>query len=498
LLSHLAAADESLRLVGDARACVGGIAYDVRDLTPGDLFAAIDGAAFRGHDVAVEAVGRGAAALLVDRELALDVPMLVGADPAASLARVSAAFHGHPSRDLRVIGITGTDGKTTTTHLAHAVLRAAGTVAGCISTIGVRIGEIAAPATSRLTTPESPEVQRYLRQMVDAGAEWAVLEATSHGLALNRLDEVRFEVGAVTNVTSEHLDFHGNAAAYREAKGILFRRVADADGVVVVNAGDPGAMGLLAYAGRSRVVRYGFDRSVDVRAVDMEIESDRSRFVLETADDAPVPVELGLPGRFNVENALCAAACALAAEIRPETIAAGLSTAEPVPGRMMRIDARQPFAVVVDFAHTPRALEQVLRLLRKLHPDRRLIVVVGSAGDRDRLKRPQLGEVSARGADYSVFTSEDPRHEDADTILAQIAVGALVAGGREGETFVCVVDRREAIQHALSLAEPGDCVVLAGKGHERSMVWGADERAWDEAAVARAVLAELGYRTIDG
>jgi UDP-N-acetylmuramoyl-L-alanyl-D-glutamate--2,6-diaminopimelate ligase len=333
--------------------------------------------------------------------------------------------------------------------------------------------------------------------MVDAGAEWAVVEATSHGLALNRLDEIRFEVGAVTNVTSEHLDFHGSTAAYREAKGMLLRAAADADGVLVVNAGDPGALALLEDAGRSRVIRYGFERPVDVRAVDTEVESERSRFTLETAEGAPVLVELGLPGTFNVENALCAAACGLAVDIPLETIAAGLSSAEPVPGRMMRVDEGQPFGVVVDFAHTPRALEQVLRLLRKLHPEGRLIVVVGSAGERDRLKRPRLGEVAARAADYSVFTSEDPRLEDADAIIAQITLGALVAGGREGATFVCITDRAEAIGHALSLAAPNDCVLLAGKGHERSIVWGASERAWDEAAVARAMLAELGYRTGD-
>ena len=497
-MSHLAAADDSLGLTGDGRAGVARISYDVREVMPGDLFAAIDGAEFRGHDVAAEAVARGAAALLVDRELALDVPMLVGRDPRASLARLAAAFHGHPSHDLRAIGITGTDGKTTTTHLVEAVLRAAGAVVGSISTIGVRIGDSAAPASTRLTTPESPDVQRYLRQMVDAHAEWAVLEATSHGLALNRLDEVAFAVGAVTNVTHEHLDFHGTTAAYRDAKGTLLRRVADADGVVVVNDDDRAAAELVAYAGRARVVRYGFGSSVDVRAVDTRVERERTTFVLETPVAAAVPVALALPGRFNVENALCAAACALAVGVRPETIAVGLSAAEPAPGRMTWIDAGQPFAVVVDFAHTPRALEQVLRLLRTLHPNGRLIAVLGSAGERDRLKRPQLGEVSAREADYSVFTSEDPRHEDADAIIAQIALGALVAGGRERETFVCVTGRADAIRHALAMAAPHDCVLLAGKGHERSIVWGADEHPWDEAAVARAVLADLGYPEGDG
>jgi UDP-N-acetylmuramoyl-L-alanyl-D-glutamate--2,6-diaminopimelate ligase len=482
-----------VRVGGETTTRITGLAYDVRDVAPGDLFAALEGAEFRGHGVAEEAVRRGARAVLVQRELDVAVPMLVTEDPAASLARLASAFYGHPSTDLRVIGVTGTDGKTTTAHLVEEILRSAGVDAGAITTLGVGVGGRTITVEGRLTTPESPEVQRYLREIAETGAKWAVVEATSHGLALKRLDEVRFEIAAVTNVTHEHLDFHGTRAAYLEAKGLLFRRVAEARATAVVNADDPGALRMADYADGARLVTYGVAECADVRALDADLEGPRARFRLMTPDAETASVELAVPGRFNIENALCAAACAFAAGIAPATIAAGLSAAAPVPGRMSVIDAGQPFAVVVDFAHTPVALEQVLRLLRRLHPAGRLIAVLGSAGERDRLKRPLLGEISAREADYSVFTSEDPRYEDADAVIAEVALGALMIGGRENETFACVTDRRDAIRHALSRAAPQDCVLLAGKGHERSIVWGAEERPWNEIAVARELLGELGY-----
>ena len=480
-----------MQVLGDPVTSIGGLAFDVRDVCPGDLFAALDGDPFRGHDVAGEAVIRGAAAVLLARDLALDAPMLLAPRPRSSLARIAAAFHGHPSRSLGVIGITGTDGKTTTAHLLDSILRTAGCVTGSITTIEVRIGGEARPAGNRLTTPESPVVQGYLREMVDTGARFAIVEATSHGLVLNRLDEIDFAVAAVTNVTHEHLDFHRSAAGYRRAKARLFE-LAGPSGKAVVNGDDEGARELLPFATGSRVLLYGRDPAADVRMLDVELRPEGSSFLLAGPDLDPVPVRLPLPGRFNVSNALCAATCALACEVDAETIARGLASASPVPGRMTPIESGQPFAVVVDFAHTPNALRQVIELLRASHGGR-VIAVLGSAGERDILKRPLLGEAAATGADLSVFTSEDPRFEDPEAVLAQIAAGALAAGGREHETFVCITDRREAVLHALSRARAGDCVLLAGKGHERSIVWGAEERPWDEAAVAREALAELGW-----
>jgi UDP-N-acetylmuramoyl-L-alanyl-D-glutamate--2,6-diaminopimelate ligase len=492
-LGELAAADGSLRLTGDPQTPVRGLAYDARTVQPGDLFAALDGDEFRGHAFAAEAVARGAAALLLEHDVGVEVPMLLAERPRASLARVAAAFHGHPGLELGTIGVTGTDGKTTTIHLIEAILRAAGLLSGSISTIGVRVGDEPARASTRLTTPESPDVQAELRRMLDAGAHWAVVEATSHGLALDRLAGIPFAVGAVTNVTHEHQDFHGSPAAYRRAKAILFEAVGAAGGTAVVNGDDEAAIQLLDFAGGARVLRFSAAGApADVVATGVELDADGARFVLGTPAGA-VPVKLPLPGSFNVANALCAAACALAAGILLEAIARGLEGAPAVPGRMMRIDAGQDFVVLVDFAHTPAALAAVLASLRDLHPEGRMIAVLGSAGERDLLKRPWLGEVAERGADYTVLTVEDPRFEDPDEVIAQIAAGARSAGGVEGETFVRITDRRAAIRHALERARRGDCVLLAGKGHERSIVWGSEERPWDEAAVARELLAELGH-----
>jgi UDP-N-acetylmuramoyl-L-alanyl-D-glutamate--2,6-diaminopimelate ligase len=492
-LGDLAAVDASLRLVGDPSTRIEGISYDLRTVSDGDLFVALDGDDHSGRSSARDAVARGARAVLASDRVEANTALLLAPDVRAAMARVSAAFHAHPSQAINVIGVTGTDGKTTTAHLLEAILRCAGLHTGSITTVGVRIGNVAKPPSGRLTTPESSDLQAYLRQMVDAGDTWAVVEATSHGLSLKRLDEVRFAVGALTNVTHEHLDFHGTSARYRRAKAILFERVSESRGVAVVNLDDEGARELLPYIGRSSLISYGAHApQADVRAADVRTGRAGSRFTLLTPNGR-IPVRLPLLGSFNVANALCAAACALAAGVDAETTARGLEGAPPVPGRLMRIELGQPFAVVVDYAHTPTALAPVLELLRSLHPHGRLIAVLGSAGQRDLLKRPWLGEICARLADYSVFTSEDPRLEDATSIIRQIAAGAVSVGGREGETFVCLADRRDAISHALSRARTGDCVLLAGKGHERSMVWGSEERPWDEARIARQLLIDLDY-----
>lgn len=481
-------------LVGDGAAAISGITYDSRSVRPGDLFAALVGADVDGHAFIPDALARGAAALLIEREVGAPIPCLVVDQSRAALAFVAAEFYGRPSDRLPVIGITGTDGKTTTSFVVDHLLRAAGRRTGMVGTVAVRVGDEVLAHETRQTTPESSDIQRLLRQMLGMGSDWAVLEATSHGLAMHRLDHVRFRIGAVTNVTSEHLDFHGAVAAYRRAKGILFERVGEARGSVVVNVDDEGARSLLAFAGEARVVRYSADgRDADVWAEAIDAGASGSRFRLATARRGYVDVALPMIGRFNVANALCAAAIALEAGILLDEVGRGLATVPPVPGRMATIAAGQPFSVVVDYAHTPDALAQVLRLLRGLHPGGRLIALFGSAGERDVEKRPKQGDVAARLADYAVFTSEDPRHEDADAIIAEIAAGAQRAGGRAGETYVCLTDRRQAIAHALGRAKAGDCVLLAGKGHEGSIIWGREKRPWDEAAEARAALAALGY-----
>jgi UDP-N-acetylmuramoyl-L-alanyl-D-glutamate--2,6-diaminopimelate ligase len=495
----LARAIPGAALIGDAATVVQGVTYDSRLVNRGDLFAALRGADFDGHAFVSDAETRGAAALLVESSADSLLTQIKVTNTRAALAALSAAFFDHPSRHLGVIGVTGTDGKTTTAHLIDHVLRATGHKTGMVGTVVVRIGDQSEMHATRQTTPESSEIQSYLRQMVDDSVDWAILEATSHGLAMHRLDHVDFRIGAVTNITHEHLDYHGHVENYRRAKAILLERVAAHGGVAVINADDPGARAVLPFARGARVVRYSMvGGAADVRAVDIQYGTTETRFRLETGSGDGEPIALPYIGEFNVANAICAASVALAAGLELPTIASALGTAPAVPGRMAVVKAGQPFGVVVDYAHTPDSLRKVLVLLRGLHPAGRLIAVFGSAGERDVEKRPLQGQVSAQLADISVITSEDPRFEDPDGIIAQIATGARVAGAKDEVTLFCRTDRREAIQLAFELAGPGDCVLLAGKGHEASIIWGRDKRPWDEAGVARELLLEAGYGELRG
>jgi len=358
-----------------------------------------------------------------------------------------------------------------------------------VGTVAIRIGDREELHPSRQTTPESSEIQSYLRQMVDASLAWAILEATSHGLSMHRLDQVHFDIGAITNITREHLDFHGSIDNYRRAKATLLERVAANSGVAVINADDTGSRAIEHFAMGATTIRYSATGAdADLRALDVQVSEAGSIFLLDAGSRGRAACTLPLIGEFNVANALCAAGIALGTGMQLDAIAAGLMTAPPIPGRMALVNAGQPFSVVVDYAHTPEALQKVLTLLRGLYPSGRLIAVFGSAGQRDVEKRPLQGAISARLAHVSVITTEDPRFEDADAIIAQIAAGAREAGAEVGKSLFCLTDRRDAIRLALDLARPGDCVLLAGKGHEGSIIWGRDKRPWDEAAVARELL----------
>ena len=488
-LQTLAEALRGARIVGSATSVITGVVNDSRRVQPGDLFAALRGADFDGHQFVHDAEERGAAALLVESPVPTALPQIQADDSRAALAAIAGEFYAHPSTEIGVIGVTGTDGKTTTSYLIDHVLRSAGARTGMIGTVAIRIGDHEDLHPSRQTTPESCDVQRYLRQMVDASLAWATLEATSHGLAMHRLDHVHFDIGAITNITREHLDYHGTIENYRRAKAALLERVAMNSGVVVVNADDAGSRAIEHFAAGATIVRYSAaGADADLRAVEVQAGASGSAFVLEASDCGRVACQLPLIGEFNVANALCAAGVALAAGIKLNAIAAALAAAPAVPGRMARVDVGQPFSVVVDYAHTPESMEKVLTLLRRFHRSGRLITVFGSAGERDVEKRPLQGAIAARLADVSVITSEDPRFEDADAIIAQIAAGAEAAGAEVGKSLFLRTDRREAIQLALDLAGPGDCVLLAGKGHEGSIIWGREKQPWNEAAIARELL----------
>jgi UDP-N-acetylmuramoyl-L-alanyl-D-glutamate--2,6-diaminopimelate ligase len=471
--------------VGEVRA----LAYDSRAVTAGTLFFAVPGVHVDGHDFTRAAAAAGAIGVVVEREIdGVDVPQLVVDRTRRALADAADAWFARPSERLEVIGITGTDGKTTTSFLAVELLRAGGRRPGLIGTVAVDIGDERMPNEDRNTTPESLELQGLLAQMVAAGNESVVMEATSHGLALERTRNCRFDVGVVTSVTSEHLEFHGSLEAYRSAKARLVQEAPTA----ILNTDDD-AYAFFRERARDRVLTYGIDADADLRATELVADAFGSRFTL-VAPDWSGEVSTPMPGRFNVSNALAALAIAHVEGVAWPVAVEALARTAGVPGRMERIDAGQPFAVVVDYAHTADSLGKVLRMLRPVTHGR-LIAVFGSAGERDPTKRPAMGRVGAELADLTVVTDEDPRLEDPRAINEAIADGARAAGAVDGESLMVIDDRREAISHAIGLAREGDVVLLAGKGHETSIFYGGAKLPWDDREVARGALAAAGWGT---
>ena len=477
------------RVVGIPVGEVTGLTTDSRAVAPGSLFFAVPGVHVDGHDYVADVAEAGAVAVVVERELPdVAVPQLVVDRTRRALADAAAGWYGNPSQQVTVIGITGTDGKSTVAALVADILRAAGRRPGEIGTVFTTIGDERRPNEERTTTPEALELQAAMAAMVAAGNDTVVMEATSHGLALDRTRNVRFAVGVVTTVTSEHLEFHGTVEAYRAAKA----RLVEAAPIAVLNADDP-TFGYFRERARDRVLSYGIQSDADLRATDLVADARGTAFRLRTptwSGDAAVP----LPGRFNVANALAALGAAQALDLDLDLATRGLAASAGVPGRMERVDGPQPFAVIVDYAHTEDALRKVLGILRPLTAGR-LIVVFGSAGERDATKRAPMGRVAAELADLVIVTDEDPRLEDPRLINEAIADGARSAGARDGERLWVIDDRRAAIGHAIGLARAGDVVLLAGKGHEASMFHGTEKRPWDDGAAAREALAAAGWGT---
>ncbi len=496
-LGTLAETLHGSRIIGDPATILTDITYDSRFVRPGGLFAALIGGEVDGHDFARRAANAGAAALLVEREQDVETPQIVvSGSSRAALAIVSCECYGHPSHELTVIGITGTDGKTTTSAMLEGILQGTGHQVGAIGTVGVRIGNGDSYDLGHQTTPESNHVQRYLREMVDAGIRFAVIEATSHGLATHRLDGVRFAMAGVTNITHEHLEYHKTIGNYRRAKATLLERVASHGGVVVLNNEDEGARSIRGYADGANCRTYSaMGKDADIMAVNVQMAGHGSAFDVVVGNNVLHAMLLPVPGRFNVANALCALGLAEACGVPMIEATRALERAKPVAGRMQPVDVGQPFRVIVDYAHTPESIRTILTLLRSQYTEGRLLVVTGSAGERDVEKRPLQGAACAQVADITIVTSEDPRHEDPDLIIGQIVEGAVNAGAVRGETVLAITDRREAITVAFDFAEPGDCVLLAGKGHETSIIWGDEHRPWNEVDVAEELLRDLAERS---
>ena len=493
LLSQLAAEVPGARVEAGGGYEVRRVVHDSRRAGPGDLFVAVPGLRVDGHDFAGQAASQGAA-VAVEREVTLPAAAarLRLADTRWGLGELAAALHGRPARRLRVVGVTGTDGKTTVTHLVAHVLRSAGVPAGFLSTVAHDAGGAGEDNVSGQTTMEAPEVQAWLARMVDAGSRVAVVETTSHALLQGRVSACDFDVAAVTNVGHDHLDYHGSWEEYVGAKGRLLELCAVAapkgtPKTAVLNLQDASFPRLSAIPIERRLA-YAVEEPADVCAADVSAETSGSRFQLRHDGDQ-APVRLALPARFNVANALCAAAAALALGLTVEQAAAGLSSFRGVPGRLEPVDLGQPFRVYVDFAHSAGALAAALAELRPLTPGR-LIAVFGSTGRSDH-DRPGMGRAAARGADFFVITTDDPVAEDPAEIARQVASGA--EDRRPGRDYEVELDRRAAIRLALARARPGDAVLLAGKGHERAMLTAADAEPWDERAEAEAALRELGF-----
>jgi UDP-N-acetylmuramoyl-L-alanyl-D-glutamate--2,6-diaminopimelate ligase len=508
IVAQLVVALPTLAVSGPLGATVTAVTYSSSDVIPGAAFVAIPGRKADGYMYIPDALTRGAVLVVGERPRPPDFPSdrvyAQVADARRELGTLSAAFYGDPSRQMDVIGVTGTDGKTTTSSILHWLLLTAGRRVGLMSTVDVKIGAETFPNNSRFTTLEAPEVQGQLRRMAGAGVECAVVETTSSGLALHRVRGVAYDLAVITNITSEHLEVHGTLEAYRRAKAMLFEAVDpvaptkpvafSAPRGCVLNADDSSCNYLKGFC-RAPVTTYGVEAEADVRASDLDLRPDGSSFNARLPDGQSFRVETPLVARYNVSNCLAAITVGYLRGVAPEIMAKALATFPGVPGRMERIEAGQPYMVVVDYAHTADSLEKALSVLRPLTAGR-LIVVFGSAGERDRVKRPEMGKVAARLADFAVITDEDPREEDAMTILREIAAGAEAAEARESEQFICVVDRRKGIQAALELARAGDVVLLAGKGHEQSIFVGKEKVPWDDPTVARETLATLGYTSV--
>ncbi len=470
---------------------VTGLASDSRKVEPGTVFVAVPGFKQDGRKFIPEALQRGAAVVVTEGEDPLpgeaQARILVPSVREA-LARLADAYFGHPSRRLTVVGITGTNGKTTTAYLVEALLRAKGMRPGVVGTIQYRVGDQELPAGQ--TTPEPVELQSLLARMVDAGARGVAMEVSSHALALHRVDGMAFDVGVFTNLTQDHLDFHGTLEAYRQAKARLFVLLAGGGKPrpwAVINADDP--------AGRSMtegldltVLTYGMGSSAQIRQRRFTSGIDGISLEAETPA-GPLALRSPLIGEHNVMNLLAALGVGLALGMRPATVASALGSVASVPGRFEQVDAGQPFLVVVDYAHTPDALERVLTTTRKL-TGARLGVVFGCGGDRDRGKRPIMGGIAARLSDRVWITSDNPRSEDPLAIMREIETGVRRVWPTP-DRHVMIFDRRRAIRDALAWARSGDAVVIAGKGHETYQIIGSELLPFDDRAVARQILAEL-------
>ncbi|EXX91688.1 UDP-N-acetylmuramoylalanyl-D-glutamate--2,6-diaminopimelate ligase [Paenibacillus darwinianus] len=471
---------------------ITGIETDSRKVKPGDLFICLPGHTVDGHDYAQDAVDRGATALVVQRRLDAAVPQIVVKDSRLAMAVMAGLFYGNPSERMKLIGVTGTNGKTTVTYLVEKIMQGAGFPAGVIGTIERRYAGRTFPMSG--TTPEALDLQRYLHDMAEAGTAYCAMEVSSHALEQGRVKGCHFRTVVFTNLTQDHLDYHGTMERYAAAKELLFARLgntypaeAERRSYAVLNA-DDGASASFTRATSAEVITYGVDREADIRASDIRITATGTSFHVATFR-GETDITLRMVGKFNVYNALAALGAALIEGISLEAAKASLEAVPGVPGRVEAVDAGQSFAVVVDYAHTPDGLENVLKAVREFAA-RKVYCVFGCGGDRDRTKRPIMGRIAASYADYVIVTSDNPRTEEPHAILADIEAG-LQADGVPAERYELIADRRAAIEKAVEMASPDDVVLIAGKGHETYQIIGKETFDFDDRLVAEQAIRRI-------
>lgn len=480
------------RLIGDGDVEISGIELDSRKVKPGDLFVCINGAKADGHKYAEQAIQHGAAALVTEKPMDCRVPMIVVKHSREALSRLASLFYGNPSREMNVIGITGTNGKTTSSYIIEKILNDCGKRAGVMGTIETRLGEISAPMER--TTVESHELQKSLRWMRENSAEYCVMEVSSHALKFGRAKGTHFRTALFTNLTQDHLDYHHTMEEYRAAKGLLFSRLGNdfsADPecrqYAVLNMDDP-ASAVYAKLTAAEVVTYGLRDEADVRAEHIRVTAQGTYFEAVTFEGT-VSIHLKLLGRFNVYNALGAIAVSLLEGVPLDSIKNSLEEMRPVQGRMEIVDEGQDFTVVVDYSHTPDGLDNALKTIREF-TEGRVVCVFGCGGDRDRTKRPLMGEIAGRYSDYVFVTSDNPRSENAEAILQEIEPG-VKKSGKSQEQYELLPDRRAAIQKAVGAAAAKDVILIAGKGHETYQILNDRTIHFDDREEARQALRNM-------
>jgi len=462
-----------------------GLSYDSRKVAPGYLFVCIPGLKTDGHQFVPQAIANGARVIVAEREVELPegVALLIVADCRRALPIISSNFYCQPSRDLRVIGVTGTNGKTTTTHLIQAILEEAGHKSGIIGTLYARIDD-----TEKVlghTTPESLDIEEFMSAAKKATAQYVIMEVSSHALDLGRVEQIYFNAAVFTNLTQDHLDYHHNMDGYKDSKLKLFQQLAEGTGqFAIINADDPYAADFIKASSKSYT--YAVNQSADVRAIELDSNLKGSHFKVVTETEV-FTINMKLIGLFSVYNALAAICFALHEGVDAATIKSALEKVTGVPGRFEQVDCGQDFTVVVDYAHTPDGLENILRTGRQIVQNR-LITVFGCGGDRDRTKRPLMGKIAAEWSDFCIATSDNPRSEEPEAIIDDIIPGLMAV---ENSHYAKIVDRRDAIEHAIRLARPGDLVIIAGKGHETYQLIKDKVLDFDDRQVAREILKGL-------